>query len=140
MRLCLICKKRFEKIHIHHISYKYNNTMEVCEKCHKKIHQTKLYPMLKPIDKRLNANYVNTNGKPEKQNLNNAQNVKDMIGNNSTLSLTIEKTPQYKMGDLTLTKKIVRMGEKLILIIPTGLHKYFYPNEVVQITIKKINR
>lgn len=42
MRMCLICKKKLERTHFHHTSYEYNNLVEVCPKCHNKIHTKKL--------------------------------------------------------------------------------------------------
>jgi len=51
LKICLICKKLFEKLDSHHVSYKYNLVIGVCEKCHYKIHKTKLYELFKPIDK-----------------------------------------------------------------------------------------
>ena len=50
--MCLICKKSFEKLHKHHVSYKHNCLIEVCVRCHKIIHNTSNYSLLKPIDGR----------------------------------------------------------------------------------------
>ena len=49
MRMCIICKKTFEKIINHHLSYSMDSTIEVCEKCHSDIHKTKKYYILKQI-------------------------------------------------------------------------------------------
>ena len=55
LKICLICKRISRKIDKHHVSYDYNNVIEVCRKCHREIHNTNKYPMFKPID---NVNVV----------------------------------------------------------------------------------
>lgn len=81
MRLCLICKKRFQETHFHHISYEYDHIIEVCSRCHGKIHKKKvnqiLYDLLKPIDS--SANIVNITGNREKKNHLAVQCVRDTI-------------------------------------------------------------
>ena len=49
--MCLACKKLFHELVKHHVSYKHNFTVNVCQRCHGIIHQTYKYSLLKPIDK-----------------------------------------------------------------------------------------
>ncbi len=69
MRKCNVCNKHFFRLHKHHLDYKKNIVIEVCPKCHQKIHQKKLSKeqlnQFYPINNR--ADYVATNGNQEKK-------------------------------------------------------------------------
>ncbi len=49
---CEACRDRFElrDIVVHHVSYSPERTVTVCRSCHLRIHRSKVYPHLKPVD------------------------------------------------------------------------------------------
>jgi len=142
MRMCLICKKVFEKTHLHHISYELDNTVEVCGKCHRKIHiKTKennlnkeIKQLLKPIDKSSVRN-VGMSGKVEQRNQNSVQDVKDMIMIQKMMGYLEQGQPNKEKEILEMVKtkettnielptifygKVIRIGNAKGIVIPKG--------------------
>lgn len=104
MRVCIICKDHFENLVKHHISYEFNAKVEVCRKCHWKIHKTKEYLWLRPIDKKP-VKIVDINGVVKSKYPNNAQDASDMIGNDGIFCIC--KRCSYKwtyVGKKTINK------------------------------------
>lgn len=109
MKICLICRKRFIEIDKHHVSYEFNNAIEVCKKCHRKIHQTKQYPHLKPMDKPSDTpvRSASMNGKAGLKTLNAVPNVND------TYRLSIRKSRIFATAELkSLNSRLKGTGDK----------------------------
>lgn len=58
IKTCVICKATNKRIVLHHISYKKNIIIPVCDKCHKAIHKTNKYKDFKCKDKKHSFNML----------------------------------------------------------------------------------